>query len=659
MNCVERIPTLCLNMIVKNESNIITRLFDSVFPIIDSYCICDTGSTDNTIQIIEDYFKSKNVPGKVIQEPFKDFCHNRTFSLQSCVGMSDYVLLLDADMVLDIKHFDKSTLKKADFFMLSQGNDSFYYQNTRIVKNNGLFSYVGVTHEYINVPPNSIAMSIDKQDMFIKDIGDGGCKSNKFERDVALLTQGIKDEPTNARYHFYLANSYNDLQQYENAIEMYKKRIEFGGWKEEVWYSYYKLALCYMKLDKMPEMLWYLMEGYQFYPERLEGLYEIINYYRWRSKYKVAFSIYNMCREYLDKTRNRDGYLFLHNDVYKYKLYYEYSLIAAYNGVTNINDEIVECLNHATDDGNISNLFMNMKFYKHVLTQKDRRVFDDTFEKYVNDVVHKFNSSSSCLIKHPFQDGYMLNVRYVNYTVTDKGDYLYDRYVLNINKCIDLDEHFNVVKEEFMPFEFCDRRYVGVEDVRLFYNEHTRTLNYIGTGYHSNNTLGVSTGEYNQEQNHNITELQTNFSNAYCEKNWVYVDYKNDNHLIYKWYPLTICKRDDDIISIVEEKQMPKIFSRMRGSSCGFKYENECWFVTHLVSYESPRHYYHMICVFDQDMNLLRYSAPFKFEGICIEFCLSIVVNKEEVMMNYSTLDRTTRIGIYDKQYIESILKYN
>ena len=32
-------PTLCLNMIVKNESKIITRLLESVLPVIDSYCI--------------------------------------------------------------------------------------------------------------------------------------------------------------------------------------------------------------------------------------------------------------------------------------------------------------------------------------------------------------------------------------------------------------------------------------------------------------------------------------------------------------------------------------------------------------------------------------------------------------------------------------------
>ena len=50
---IQILPTLCLNMIVKNESKIITRLLESVLPIIDTYCICDTGSTDNTIEVIE------------------------------------------------------------------------------------------------------------------------------------------------------------------------------------------------------------------------------------------------------------------------------------------------------------------------------------------------------------------------------------------------------------------------------------------------------------------------------------------------------------------------------------------------------------------------------------------------------------------------------
>jgi glycosyltransferase involved in cell wall biosynthesis len=217
--------TLCLNMIVKNESLIITRLLDSVLSIIDCYCICDTGSTDNTVNVIIDYFTSKNIPGKIVNEPFKNFCHNRNFALQSCLGMSDFVLLLDADMILEINNFTKQMLDTGDSFFIFQGNDNFFYQNLRILRNNGRYKYNGVTHEYIDTPENNKSILLSKDVIFIRDIGDGGCKNNKFERDIQLLTEGIKNEPNNARYHFYLANTYRDLGKNELSIEYYKKRI--------------------------------------------------------------------------------------------------------------------------------------------------------------------------------------------------------------------------------------------------------------------------------------------------------------------------------------------------------------------------------------------------------------------------------------------------
>ena len=53
----KREVTIYLNMIVKNESKIIERLLKSVLPIIDTYCICDTGSDDNTVEIINEFDK--------------------------------------------------------------------------------------------------------------------------------------------------------------------------------------------------------------------------------------------------------------------------------------------------------------------------------------------------------------------------------------------------------------------------------------------------------------------------------------------------------------------------------------------------------------------------------------------------------------------------
>ena len=671
-------PTLCLNMIVKNESRIITRLFDSVLPIIDSYCICDTGSTDNTIQVIEEYFNSKNIPGKIVREPFKNFCHNRNYALQSCVGMSDYVLLLDADMILEVKKFDKSFLNNAMSFNILQGNESFYYQNLRIVKNNGLFNYVGVTHEYIDVPQNNTTMNIEKNSLFINDIGDGGAKSDKFERDIRLLLDGIKEDPKNGRYHFYLANSYYDSGKYQDALENYKKRIELDGWKEEIWYSYYKLGLCHKHIGNFGEALNCWLEGYDYYPDRLEAIYEIIKHYRFASKHKLCLLFYKAAKEILAKNLNRDNYLFLHNDVYKYKIDVEYTIFSAYIGNKNINDEVVTILNSSNDGNEINCLLSNMKFYKQPLLKKHLYHIDSTVTHQINGESIKFISSSSCLIKNPYNNGYLMNVRYVNYNITDSGAYENcEKHIISINQVVEFDNNFKVLNTNWMDLVYDGRLYIGVEDVKIYYDKYKETLMYIGTGYHSDNKIGIVSGKYDiLSKKFEINELKQNFKDTNCEKNWVFVDYNNETHVIYEWHPLKICKLNNNNLTVVETKNTPKIFSRSRGSSCGFVYnkkvgenntgnipivitEREIWFINHIVSYESPRHYYHIISVFDSNMNLLRYSAPFKFDGDPIEYSLSIRVDDEKVLINYSNWDRTTKIGVYDKKYIDSIIKYN
>jgi hypothetical protein len=283
-----------------------------------------------------------------------------------------------------------------------------------------------------------------------------------------------------------------------------------------------------------------------------------------------------------------------------------------------------------------------------------------------------------------------MNIRFVNYYLTDKSVYLNcDKHIITSNKFVELDKNFKIINEKIFHLNFEDRRYIGIEDIRIFNDYSTNNIIFIGTGYHQNNHIGIVRGNYNL--NNEIlqqNELNCSFNHSNCEKNWVYVDYNNSTHIIYKWYPLQICKINSinqQTIDLIEDKEMPKLFSHVRGSTCGFKYvkkinqnisidyfdtysdisnisiklyESEIWFVVHLVSYETPRHYYHIIAVFDEKMNLLRYSAPFKFEDIPIEYCLSIVVEDDRVLINYSGWDRTTRIGIYDKEYIDSILKY-
>jgi tetratricopeptide (TPR) repeat protein len=660
-------PTLCLNMIVKNESKIITRLLGSVCNIIDAYCICDTGSTDDTISIITDFFISKNIPGKIIMEPFKNFEYNRNIALQSALGMSDFLLLMDADMILDVCNFEKKQLLKHDTFYILQGTEQFYYKNMRIIRNNGLYFYEGVTHEYIKTPPNTISTLIPKANLFIKDVGDGGCKTTKFERDIGLLTAAIQDEPNNERYVFYLANSYFDTGNFEKAIEFYKKRITMIGWNQEVWYSHYRVGRSYSNMGNISEAIYHWLAAYNVLPTRIEGIYEIIKHYREISHHVLCKHFYKLAIDILaDKTRNIDDHLFLHNDVYTYKLYYEYTIFAAYIGIKDINTELIHVLNNCNNADMNSRLLKNMKFYKNILKPTKLVTKDDTIAIPINTELVEFKSSSSCLIPSPYKSGYLMNMRYVNYFINPNGRYKNGNKsndnIITVNKYLELDKDLNIVYEKIFDTVYIDRLYIGIEDIRIYHDNYSKKLLFIGTGYHANNSIGIVDGEYNINKSRLIgNELNAPFHKASCQKNWVYIDYNKETHIIYKWNPLQICRIDDnrENIQVVKTMKMPKIFNHVRGSSCGFKYKGELWFVVHLVSYESPRHYYHMIVVLNDKCQLLRYSAPFKFEGECIEYCLSIIVEDKRVLMNYSTWDRTTRIGIYDKKYIDCLISYS
>ena len=230
---------ICLNMIVKNESKIITRLFDTLNGIIDCWIISDTGSSDGTQEIIHNYFKNKNIPGELHYHEWKNFGHNRSLALKCAQETPiefDYILLLDADMKLVITPaFDKSKLDK-DVYTVKQGNVGFSYYNTRLIRKTAIATCVSVTHEYYDIKgisgPTGIQAdaSIAPLDtIYIDDIGDGGSKNDKFERDIKLLLQGLIDEPENPRYFFYLAQSYFCINDMPNAIIYYLKCIAGKG----------------------------------------------------------------------------------------------------------------------------------------------------------------------------------------------------------------------------------------------------------------------------------------------------------------------------------------------------------------------------------------------------------------------------------------------
>ncbi len=73
---------VCLVLIVKDEEHVIERCLRAAAPFIDTYCICDTGSTDKTKEVIFKTMSSLGIFGVIKDHKWERFSINRTKSLE-------------------------------------------------------------------------------------------------------------------------------------------------------------------------------------------------------------------------------------------------------------------------------------------------------------------------------------------------------------------------------------------------------------------------------------------------------------------------------------------------------------------------------------------------------------------------------------------------
>ena len=677
-------PTICLNMIVKNESKIITRLLESVLPIIDTYCICDTGSTDNTIEIIETFFNTKKIQGKIVKEPFRDFSYNRTFALNAVVDVpnSDFILLLDADMIFQL-NIDVLELKKRiikyDAFYIFQGSPQFYYKNVRIIKNRHNCSYVGVTHEYMKTPNGTLYDSFNTNEIFINDIGDGGCKNDKCDRDIRLLTKGLEDEPNNDRYTFYLANSYRDKGENEKAIELYKQRIELGGWVEEIWHSHYSIGKCFKQMGNNEMAIYSWMEAYNVFPNRIENLYEIVKYYRIKGNHELAYTFY-MLADYSRKKHSNWDYLFLQKDIYDYKLDYELSIIGYYCNREQHNFANISMKLLASTSKNDKNILSNYKFYTDRL-DKYTIPMDAINQQNLCEIGTEFNTTSEFISSTPsvcmHNGNLVVCVRYVNYRIDESGNYLNQEKIKTKNIIARFDissPSWKKIHEYEMTYDKTyDGKYVGPEDVRLF-SKKVSSIDgdvYEWIFYNANRGIGTEGNKMCIEHGIVLPLISNSFLLKYdqerkIEKNWVL--FGDGKQCIYSWGPLVIGVITTDTFTNTftntftktnEITKVPPFFKNVRGSTNGVRIGDEHWFICHVVSYEERRYYYHIIIVLDANtLELKGYTPLWTFEKEKVEYTLGFVYfpDKNHFLIGYSVLDSQTKYITISKQIFDDLM---
>ncbi len=241
--------TICLNMIVRNESARLERCFGPLVPHIAYWSVTDTGSTDGTPGLVEEFFREHRIPGMLDHAEFVNFEQARNAALNNARAFpADYLWFVDADMEAIVEDAKSLSDLNAPSFQILQKSGTLSYWNTRLVRRDVPARYIGVTHEYLDLGGAGEPQKL--HGVWFRDHADGANRPGKVERDIALLEADLAKHPDNARSWFYLAQSYFDQGNKRKAAECYERRVALGGWEEEVYYALLSQARCIRSLGE-------------------------------------------------------------------------------------------------------------------------------------------------------------------------------------------------------------------------------------------------------------------------------------------------------------------------------------------------------------------------------------------------------------------------
>lgn len=313
----------------KNEAKTIKRMLESCYKYIDYYVIQDNGSTDGTPEIVEDFFKDKNIPGYVYkcEEGWVGFGWNRDHLLQKCQSTDhgcDWILKMDCDEILQVDDdFDWSEFddKNLHAFHVTAIQGSTIYQRAWIwnAKFNWKFNH-DTAHETIELLTDGIGADFRRHNLSksFRQIGgfsDGESwqSPTKYISDALILEEKMIKENTfhSDLYHFwYIGKSYFDaiqtstfplkekhskemarrcifnFKEFLNLTHDFEKQPFAKRIDEMGYYATMLIGNCYQFLEEYDLAEFFYMKAEEFCPQRNEHLYNLALCYKKQNKSK-------------------------------------------------------------------------------------------------------------------------------------------------------------------------------------------------------------------------------------------------------------------------------------------------------------------------------------------------------------------------------------
>lgn len=317
-------------MIVRNEAHVIANGLKSVKGIIDYWVIVDTGSNDGTQQLVKEVMK--DIPGELHERPWINFAHNRNEALQLAKDKADYILFLDADDSLVFLEDFTLPEPKCDAYEIKwiHGSDLTYFK-PQIIKACLPWHWQGVIHEYLTCAQSYSSMRLNTVEYLFGGKGARSQDPEKYIKAARILQQALIDEPDNARYVFYLAESLKDAIRYEEAIVQYERRAAMGGWDQEVYWSLLQVGLLKEHLGRpIEEVLACYNLAHRARPCRSEAVYCLAQIYNKQQNFPLAYACIKGWQAVADQAEN--DILFKMEWIEKWGLPVQLSIAAYYLG---------------------------------------------------------------------------------------------------------------------------------------------------------------------------------------------------------------------------------------------------------------------------------------------------------------------------------------
>ncbi len=294
--------TISLCMIVKNEECIIERCLDSVQHLVDEINIIDTGSTDRTKDIVQNY------TSRIFDFTWcDDFAKARNYSFQQAT--KDFILWLDADDVITTEHQQKFLQLKQSLYHPNVDAVSMDYyvaldadgcvesseKRFRLVKRACNFQWLGAVHEYLDVSGQ----------LYHSDIAVTHLPLKKDAHRNILIYERLKKEGHlfSARDTFHYANELKEHQRCLEAINQYHLFLDTAkGSVDDNIQACLNLADCYQQLQDSKQATQAILQSLLYDRPRPETCCRIGQFFMEQLKNKEAIYWYSQALQHPTET---------------------------------------------------------------------------------------------------------------------------------------------------------------------------------------------------------------------------------------------------------------------------------------------------------------------------------------------------------------------